>query len=426
MASVTYSNAKKYRHLGQDEEEPEQSQKEILRQKILKELSQKQLSKQVSLEQQLHNQKKFVRAAHEEAAAASTSGLTSFEDFKSVESVLNVKQTLKSCGLTDSEIQLLIDGESQNYLQTPQARRQRLEAIEDKLVQHRGHLEVSHQPPDQAPRGDFELSCHQEEAQRVPLPEEVQEPPAPQDCLPHGHPMNYLKEIAEKLFPSDKSDQSYGEESFGKKREHCNSQGQTKPKRDRKETSSCVYLTEKPKTYWDLQQIPKVIGGACKPPRGPFPLPPGKGLTSTTSDRDKIIVHTTKNTPVTIDHTKPFIMSLDPEDLIPLATIETNRKSIQELKDLDKFKNYNEGTPSRTLFIKNLSPSVSPKQLASLMGHFESSHGPKILYRILGGRMKGQAFVTFPDEAAASKALTLCTGYLLHGRPLVAVFGKRS
>lgn len=425
MASVTYSNAKKYRHLGQDEEEPEQNQSETLRQKILKELLHKQLSKHISLEQQLHNQKKFVRATCEESVTANTSGLASFEDFKSVESHISVKQTLKACGLTDSEIQLLLKEDSQSSpLEASHARRQRLEAIEDKLERHRSHLETSLQAADQVPSCD-PLTCHQED-KGVPVLE-VQQPTPHHDFLPEGHPMNHLKEIAEKLFPTENSDQRHTEEHTGKKRQQSETLGPAKAKRDKTGNSSCVYLTEKPKSYWDMQQIPKINEDSTMQLSAPFPQPPGKCLASSTSDKDKIVLHINKNTNnVMVDQTKPFIMKLDPEDLIPLATIEASKKSIQELKNMEKFRNYNEGTPSCTLYIKNLSPSVSPKDLASLMGHFESSHGPKILYRILGGRMKGQAFVTFPDEAAASGALRLCNGFVLHGRPLVAVFGKRS
>lgn len=427
MASVTYSNAKKYRHLGQDEEGPEESQSETLRQRILKELLHKQLSKHISLEQQLHTKKKFVKAACEESVTGNTSGLASIEDFKSLESLLNVKQTLKSCGLTDSEIQLLLNEDSQSSpLEASHARRQRLEAIEDKLVHHKIQLEASLQAPDQVLHDDSQTCC-QKEARRVPVPGDVQQPTPHQDFLPEGHPLNHLKEIAEQLFPSEKSDQSHTEDHTGKKRPQSESLEPTKFKRDKKENSSCIYLTEKPQSYWDMQQIPKIMEGSTKQVSASHPQLPGRCLTSSTSDTDQIVLHIKKDTDsVKLNQTKPFIMTIAPEDLIPLASIEANKISIQELKNMEKFRNYNEGTPSCTLFIKNLSPSVSPKDLASLMGHFEHSDGPKILYRILGGRMKGQAFVTFPDKAAASSALTLCNGYMLHGRPLVAVFGKKS
>ncbi|XP_045107991.1 RNA-binding protein 41-like [Portunus trituberculatus] len=421
MASVTYSNAKKYRYLGQDEEEPEEYQGDTLRQKILKDLLKKQLSKHISLEQQLHNQKKFVRSICEESVTANTSGLASFEDFKSVESLLNVKQTLKSCDLTESEIHLLLGEESQSsHLEAPHARRQRLEAIENKIVHHRSYqasLLAQNQTSSNALLDD---------TQRVSVSGEASQPTLQQDFLPEGHPMNHLTEIAESLFPPVKSDKTHGEEHIEKKRQRDETVGPAKLKKNKNENPSCIYLTEKPKSYWDMQQIPKIIRCNTNHPDASLPQSPGKSLMGRSCERGKTLLHVTKtSTNVKVDQTKPFVMSLDPEDLIPLATINANKISIQELKDMEKFRNYNEGTPSSTLFIKNLSPSITPKDLASLMGHFESTHGQKILYRLLGGRMKGQAFVTFPDEEAASSALRLCTGYMLHGKPLVAVFAKK-
>jgi len=37
------------------------------------------------------------------------------------------------------------------------------------------------------------------------------------------------------------------------------------------------------------------------------------------------------------------------------------------------------------------------------------------------GRMKGQAFITFPDESIAQKALKQTNGYLLREKPIVVV-----
>lgn len=39
----------------------------------------------------------------------------------------------------------------------------------------------------------------------------------------------------------------------------------------------------------------------------------------------------------------------------------------------------------------------------------------------MGGRYKGNAFVTFPSTEQAKKALDEITGYILHERPVVIV-----
>lgn len=425
MASITYSNVKKYRYFGQDEEAPEESPGESLRQRLLKELVQKQLSTHTSLDQQRHNQRKFVKAACEESVTGSTSGLASFESFRSVESLLHVRQTLKSCGLTDAEIRLLLDGESESSpLEAPYARRQRLEAIEEKLARHKKQLGGSLDTPEQTSDAEAIDYCLGGTS-GGPVLGKVEHPPRHQDFLPAAHPMNHLKELAEELFPTQEPTPSHSQEP-ARKRQQDKMAELTTPKRNRTEASQCIYLTEKPESYWDMRQIPKVLEPSTRRMSGPLPQPPQKTTATTTRNKDAPLHVTKKNEVKPADQTKPFIMTLDPGDLTPLAVIEANRRSVHELKEMEKFKHYEEGTPSRTLYIKNLSARVSPKDLGALMGHFESSDGPKILYRILGGRMKGQAFVTFPDEEAASKALSVCNGYILHDRPMVAVYGKKT
>lgn len=48
--------------------------------------------------------------------------------------------------------------------------------------------------------------------------------------------------------------------------------------------------------------------------------------------------------------------------------------------------------------MKNLSKQASVAQLVALFSRFERKDGPPLRYRLLTGRMKGQAFVTLPGE----------------------------
>lgn len=48
--------------------------------------------------------------------------------------------------------------------------------------------------------------------------------------------------------------------------------------------------------------------------------------------------------------------------------------------------------------MKNLSPQASVAQLVALFSRFERTDRPPVLYRVLTGRMKGQAFITLPGE----------------------------
>ena len=48
--------------------------------------------------------------------------------------------------------------------------------------------------------------------------------------------------------------------------------------------------------------------------------------------------------------------------------------------------------------MKNLSAQASAAQLVALFSRFEPENGPSVVYRLLTGRMKGQAFITLPGE----------------------------
>ncbi|XP_044521410.1 RNA-binding protein 41-like isoform X3 [Gracilinanus agilis] len=78
----------------------------------------------------------------------------------------------------------------------------------------------------------------------------------------------------------------------------------------------------------------------------------------------------------------------------------------------------------RVLYLKNLSPRVTEKELVSLFARFQEDKGTPIQFRVLTGRMKGQAFITFPSTEIAQQALLLVNGYNLLGKTLVIEFGK--
>ena len=113
--------------------------------------------------------------------------------------------------------------------------------------------------------------------------------------------------------------------------------------------------------------------------------------------------------------------------------------------------------PLQVLCVKNLSPQASVAQLVALFSRFEQEDGLPVVYRLLTGRMKGQAFITLPgerrwrwssgsepptalincglpdlkcsgfllaDAETAQKALQLVHGYRLLGKPLVVEFGR--
>lgn len=110
---------------------------------------------------------------------------------------------------------------------------------------------------------------------------------------------------------------------------------------------------------------------------------------------------------------------------VPFEVIERYRLSVEQIKELPRFQNYDVGTPSPTLYLKNLSPRVTEEDLVSLFVHFQKSHATPIVYRLLHGRMKGQAFVTFDSVETATAAMNLVNGYDFKGKPVIIAYGKK-
>ncbi|XP_023104580.1 RNA-binding protein 41 isoform X2 [Felis catus] len=113
-----------------------------------------------------------------------------------------------------------------------------------------------------------------------------------------------------------------------------------------------------------------------------------------------------------------------PIEFVPEDEIQRNRLSEEEIRKIPMFSSYNPGEPNKVLYLKNLSPRVTERDLVSLFARFQEKKGPPIQFRMMTGRMRGQAFITFPNKELAQQALHLVNGYKLRGKILVIEFGK--
>lgn len=59
---------------------------------------------------------------------------------------------------------------------------------------------------------------------------------------------------------------------------------------------------------------------------------------------------------------------------------------------------------SQTLYVKNLSGKVHLEDLKSLFDKFSPEGSGGLEYRVLTGRMRGQAFITFPGKSTAASS----------------------
>ncbi|XP_072302152.1 RNA-binding protein 41 isoform X2 [Eucyclogobius newberryi] len=110
--------------------------------------------------------------------------------------------------------------------------------------------------------------------------------------------------------------------------------------------------------------------------------------------------------------------------LVSEEEIASNRETDDAIRSIPRFRNYQPGKPSKVLCVKNLAAQATVAQLVALFSRFERS-GAAVAYKLLTGRLKGQAFVTLPDVETGENALRLLHGYRLLGKPLVVEFGRQ-
>eukprot|EP00898_Chlorokybus_atmophyticus_P007192 jgi/Chlat1/7474/Chrsp6S09192 len=104
------------------------------------------------------------------------------------------------------------------------------------------------------------------------------------------------------------------------------------------------------------------------------------------------------------------------------------RADPEELSQLSAFKNYQPGEPTAVLYAKNLAKTVTVQDLRRICGrHFPSDADveQQLSIRLMQeGRMKGQAFITFPSVELATAALEEAHRFKLHEKPIALQFGK--
>ncbi|GLJ53369.1 hypothetical protein SUGI_1137910 [Cryptomeria japonica] len=110
------------------------------------------------------------------------------------------------------------------------------------------------------------------------------------------------------------------------------------------------------------------------------------------------------------------------------AELEAGKLPLTELLVLPMFKNYSPGNPSPVLYIKNLAKDVVVDDFSfvfgSLFGSLEEAKsrlGIKLMHE---GRMKHQAFVTFPSTELARFAFEMVQGFVLKGKAMIIQFGR--
>jgi U11/U12 small nuclear ribonucleoprotein 65 kDa protein len=114
---------------------------------------------------------------------------------------------------------------------------------------------------------------------------------------------------------------------------------------------------------------------------------------------------------------------------ISKAELEKCRLKLSEMKELAIFKNYEKGEVNTRLYLKNVARKADENDLKRIYGRYidwnDSAHCNSFDIRLMKeGRMKGQAFITLPNERIATSALEQTNGYVLYDKPIVVTFAR--
>ena len=144
---------------------------------------------------------------------------------------------------------------------------------------------------------------------------------------------------------------------------------------------------------------------------------------------------------------KPRITDkVDGANYVAIATVQSTDKNEESELSINKqthhmchvkpadyelfpiFKNYKEGLPSNKIYIKNLSKKVNINDIHNLYQQFVNpckNSTSNIDIRFFNkGKLRRQAFITFPTTHMASKAVHSTNGMMLKGKPIYVVFAR--
>ncbi|KAI3437099.1 uncharacterized protein J3R85_005840 [Psidium guajava] len=128
------------------------------------------------------------------------------------------------------------------------------------------------------------------------------------------------------------------------------------------------------------------------------------------------------------DIEEPDQEKLEEKQFATQEELERGRLPPEEILSLPMFKNYTPGNPAPVLYIKNLAKDVIVDDFyfifGSLFGSADDAKSTLNVKLMQEGRMRGQAFVTFPSIEVAQRALNLVNGYVFKGKPMIIQFGR--
>ncbi|KAK1318520.1 hypothetical protein QJS10_CPB04g00650 [Acorus calamus] len=129
------------------------------------------------------------------------------------------------------------------------------------------------------------------------------------------------------------------------------------------------------------------------------------------------------------EETKTVGDVLEPKAYATPHEIESGKLPPEEILSRPMFKGYKAGEPDSVLYIKNLAKDFVEDDFffifGSLFNSLEEARSSLSIKLMKEGRMRDQAFVTFPSIDLAKNALNLVHGYVFRGKPMIIQFRRK-
>ncbi|XP_022823847.1 RNA-binding protein 41-like [Spodoptera litura] len=345
-------------------------------------------------------------------------GLSSVEEFRKAEQEVHHHEWLKKAGLTSEEIKLYQENEAGLLDQ-----RKKIEsgALKDKLEDIYNKINNAH---NQNKSHTVTSQTEQPSTSSAPenLIERLQQKPI--TFYPEGHPMNELKQLEGNLFGQMKNDMM----PLTKRRKLLRRLQRKKERLQHDNPFNIAAIpstsrVDRPGSLWDMREMPRLIPHT---------------ITSKDQEANAMGPHframyTVRNNKIL--RLEPVQREQDEHRALDLVMqnndaetnlLEGTKMPTDDIRKIDRFKDWTPGTPSKVLFLKNIAPTVSLEQLSLLFNQFLLANGGPVDVRLMTGRMRGQAFVSFQSEDIAIQALDEVHGTILSGRPVIAEFGRNT
>ncbi|KAJ3119003.1 hypothetical protein HK098_005770 [Nowakowskiella sp. JEL0407] len=101
------------------------------------------------------------------------------------------------------------------------------------------------------------------------------------------------------------------------------------------------------------------------------------------------------------------------------------RLTVEEIQKIPSYKNYSIGTPSKTLYVKNLAKNITIEHLRTTFQKYSSESTGLQIQLLKKGKLKDQAFVKFNSIQESQAALENENGVYLLGKPLVLQYSNK-